>query len=231
MPYPLEEGTDMRIIRYAAVLLTVSTSLLVAGPARAADPNVLVEGALDGPAVAVGAEITAGLRAGTSATFFNAPDSTTGVTCTTSGFTGTVLTNPEAGGVATESLTGQTFADCTSNTFGVTGVQSLTVGNLPYLASVDGTTKAVTVTAAGAGPIQATIVLSTIIGTVDCAFEAGAAGFNGVAANEDSSITFTNQQFTWVSGSTLCPTQTYLTAAYAPVVVSSSPGGPAVFVQ
>jgi hypothetical protein len=221
----------MRIIRYAAVLLTISTGLLVAGPARAADQNVLVEGALDGPAVAVGAEIAASLRTGTSATFFNAPDSTTGVTCTTSGFTGTVLTNPEAGGVATESLTGQTFAECTSNTFGVTGVQSLTVGNLPYVASVDGTTKAVTVTASEAGPIRATVVLNTIIGTVDCTFEAGAAGFSGVAANEDNSITFTNQQFTWISGSTLCPTETYLSAAYAPVIVTSSPESPAVFVQ
>jgi trans-2-enoyl-CoA reductase len=221
----------MRIIGYAVALLTVSTSLLVAGPARAADQNVLVEGAPDGPAVAVGAEITAGLRAGTSATFFNAPDSTTGVTCTTSGFTGTVLTNPEAGGVATESLTGQTFADCTSNTFGVTGVQSLTVGNLPYVASVDGTAKTVTVTPSEVGPIQATVVLDTIVGTVDCTFEAAAGAINGVAANEDNSITFTNQQFTRAAGSTLCPAETYLTAAYAPVVVSSSPESPAVFVQ
>lgn len=221
----------MRIIRYAAALLTVSTSLLVAGPARAADQNVLVEGSLDGPAVAVGAEITAALRAGTSATFYNAPDSTTGVTCTTSGFTGTVLTNPAAGGVATESLTGQTFADCTSNTFGVTGVQSLTVGNLPYVASIDGTTKAVTVTASEAGPVQATVVLSTIIGTVDCTFEAAATGFSGVAANEDNSITFTDQQFTRVAGSSLCPAETYLTAAYAPVTVTGSPESPAVFVQ
>lgn len=220
-----------KIYNAAAVLLTVGVAVLVASPAHADGPAVLTTGSVGGANVAVGDVISSGLLSGTTAKFLTTSGGSTGVTCAVSAFTGSVLTNPDAGGVATESLTAQTFSSCTSNISGVTGVQSITVNNLPYSASVDGTSKAITVTSSSTTPIQATVRLSTVLGTVTCVYRAVNNTFSGVTSNTDNSLAFTSQQFSKSSGSLLCPGSSFFTASYAPATDTSVAGSPLVFVQ
>ncbi|MFF5496912.1 Tat pathway signal sequence domain protein [Streptomyces aquilus] len=195
-------------------------------PASAAD-NVLTTGSAGGDAVATGATVTASLASGTTATLYSSATGTTGITCTTSQFTATVDSNPAAPGTASETLTGHTFSNCTSNNVGVTGVTSVTVNNLAYTTTVasDGT---VAVTPGAAGPIQTTVVLRTLLGSVTCVYQATNGSLTGAADNADNSIKFTNQQFTRSSGSSLCPASGFWTAKYAPVATSD---GAAVFVN
>ncbi|WP_416978265.1 Tat pathway signal sequence domain protein [Streptomyces sp. T028] len=164
--------------------------------------------------VAVGDVLTASLAGGTAATLYNSSTGTSGISCATSTFTATVTDNPTAPGTATESLTAQTFSDCTSNVLGVTGVTSITVNNLAYTTTVtsDGV---VTVTPPSGSAVQTTVVLRTLLGTVSCVYQAS--GLSGTASNDDNSINFANQAFTRSSGSTLCPSAGYFTAKYAPV--------------
>lgn len=221
----------MRKLTCAAAALTFAVGILLPSPAKAADDAVLTEGAVGGPAVAVGAVISSGLKAGTAATFYTTATGTTGVTCKVSSFSGTVTANPPAGGVATESVTAQTFSSCTSNIFGVTAVQSITVGNLPFDAAVDGSTGAITIASGNAGTIQATVRLSTLLGTTTCVYQVVDKAFTGTTSNTDNSIAFSNAAFAKSSGPVLCPSSSFFTATYAPAVVSSSPDSPAVFVQ
>ncbi|MER5431441.1 Tat pathway signal sequence domain protein [Streptomyces sp. NPDC002588] len=168
--------------------------------------------------VAVGDVLNASLASGTAATLYNSTTGTSGISCATSGFTATVVDNPTAPGTATESLTAQTFSNCTSNVLGVTGVTSITVNNLPWATTVasDGT---VTVTPPSGSAVQTTVVLRTLLGSVTCVYQAS--GLSGTASNADNSIAFTNQAFTRTSGSTLCPSAGYFTAKYAPVTDGS----------
>ncbi|WP_405729996.1 Tat pathway signal sequence domain protein [Streptomyces sp. NBC_00028] len=199
-------------------------ALSAVSPASAAD-NVLTTGSAGGDAVATGTAVSASLASGTTATLYSSATGTTGITCTTSQFTATVDSNPAAPGTASETLTGHTFSNCTSNNIGVTGVTSVTVNNLAYTTTVasDGT---VAVTPGSAGPIQTTVVLRTLLGSVTCVYQATNGSLAGTAANADNSIQFTNQQFTRSSGSSLCPSSGYWTAKYAPVATSD---GAAVF--
>ncbi|WP_460070614.1 Tat pathway signal sequence domain protein [Streptomyces sp. YKOK-I1] len=164
--------------------------------------------------VAVGDVLTASLASGTTATLYNSATGTSGVTCTTSTFTAAVTDNPAAPGTATESLTGQTFSNCTSNVLGVTGVTSVTVNNLPYTTTVtsDGV---VAVTPPSGSTVQTTLVLRTLLGSITCVYQAPSLA--GTASNTDNSIAFSNQAFAKSSGSTLCPSAGYFTATYAPV--------------
>ncbi|MFF4590790.1 Tat pathway signal sequence domain protein [Streptomyces sp. NPDC001388] len=164
--------------------------------------------------VAVGDVLNASLAAGTAATLYNSATGTSGISCAASTFSATVTDNPAAPGTATESLTGQTFSNCTSNVLGVTGVTSITVNNLPYTTTVssDGT---VTVTPPSGSTVQTTVVLRTLLGSVTCVYQAS--GLTGTASNTDNSINFANQAFAKSSGSTLCPSAGYFTAKYAPV--------------
>jgi hypothetical protein len=221
----------MRKLACAAAAFTFAVGILLPSPARAADDAVLTEGSLGGTAVPVGAVITSTLKTGTNATFYTTADGTTGVTCAASSFSGTVVTNPSAGGVATESVTAQTFSSCTSNIFGVTGVQSITVGNLPFDAAVDGTAGTITVASGAAGAIQATVKLRTLLGSTTCVYRVVGTGFSGVTSNSDNSIAFSGAEFAKFSGSVLCPSSSFFTATYAPAVDSSAPDSPAVFVQ
>lgn len=134
--------------------------------------------------------------------------------------------NPAAPGTATESATSQTFSGCTSNVLGVTGVRSITVNGLPYTttAASGGT---VTVNPASGGTIQTTVVLSTLLGSITCVYQAPSLA--AVSSNSANSLTFTNQAFTKVSGSLLCAGNGYFSATYAPVVDSSVSGAPAVY--
>jgi len=210
-------------------LLTLTAALAAftlpaISPASAAD-NVLTTGSAGGDAVATGTAVSASLASGTTATLYSSATGTTGITCTTSQFTATVDSNPAAPGTASESLTGHTFSNCTSNNVGVLGVTSVTVNNLGYTTTVasDGT---VSVAPGSAGAIQTTVVLRTLLGSVTCVYQATNGSLAGTAANADNSIQFTNQQFTRSSGSSLCPSSGYWTAKYAPVATSD---GAAVF--
>ncbi|MER8010022.1 MULTISPECIES: Tat pathway signal sequence domain protein [unclassified Streptomyces] len=197
-------------------------SLPAVAPASAADTAVLTTGSAGGSAVAVGDTLTAPLASGTSATLYSSATGTSGVSCTSSTFSATVTDNPSAPGTATESVSGQTFdsSSCTSNVLGVTGVSSITVDNLPYTTTVasDGT---LTVSPASGSTIQTTVKLKTLLGSITCVYQAAA--LTGTADNADNSINFTNQQFTKVSGSSLCFSSGFFTAKYAPVTDNGAP--------
>ncbi|EWM68790.1 hypothetical protein MCBG_05924 [Micromonospora sp. M42] len=180
--------------------------------------------------MSVGDVIQASLRSGTNATFYSSSSGTTGIKCAASSFSAKVLTNPTAPGTATESLTAQSFSSCTTNVFGTTGVQSITVNNLPYTTSV---TSAGVVTIAGtaAAPIQSTVVLNSLLGAITCVYRTSTNTLTGTASNGTNSITFTNQTLTKFSGPSLCFGTAYFTASYSPVKDTSKTGSPAVYVN
>ena len=76
----------------------------------------------------------------------------------------------------------------------------------------DGT---VTVTPASGSVIQTTVVLRTLLGSINCVYQAPS--LSGKASNTDNTISFVNQQFTKSSGSGLCFANGFFTAKYAPV--------------
>ena len=219
------------ITRTAVVLIALAAGVLVANPAHAAGPAVLTTGSVGGANVAVGDVVTSGLKSGTQARFVTSVGGSPGVFCDVSAFTGTVLANPDAGSVATESLTAQTFSSCTSNIFGVTAVQSVTVNNLPYGASVDGSAATIGLTGTVSTPIQATVRLSTFLGTVTCAYRANGNALSGTTSNADNSLTFTDQALSKATGPVICPGTSVFTATYAPAQDTSVAGSPLVFVQ
>ncbi|MFF4036736.1 Tat pathway signal sequence domain protein [Streptomyces sp. NPDC001816] len=207
----------MRTRSLLALAGTVTAlTVAMAVPASADGSAVLTTGSAGGTAAAVGDTLTAPLASGTTATLYSSATGTSGVTCTSSQFTATVTGNPTAPGTATESVTGHSFdsTSCTSNVTGVLGVSSITVDNLPYTATVasDGT---LTVSPGSGSTIQTTVKLRTLLGTITCVYQAPS--LTGKADNSDSSIAFTNQQFTKSSGSSLCFANGYFTAKYAPV--------------
>ncbi|MFF6784682.1 Tat pathway signal sequence domain protein [Streptomyces sp. NPDC012510] len=212
--------------RSLLALAAGTAALMVAAvsPASAAD-TVLTTGGPAGDAVAVGDVLNASLASGTTGKFYSSATGTSGVSCASSTFTATVTDNPAAPGVATEQVDAHTFGNCTSNVFGVTGVRSITVNNLPYTTTVssDGV---VTVSPASGSVIQTTVVLSTLLGTINCVYQAPS--ISGTSDNTDNSINFTSQPFTKTSGSSLCFATGYFTAKYAPVT-DANQGGASVF--
>jgi len=115
------------------------------------------------------------------------------------------------------------------SSFGVTKVNSVTVDNLPFGTTVDSATGAVTVSGTDAAPIQTTLSLGTILGSVTCVYRATNGSISGVTSNTDNSIAFTDQAFTKSSGPITCPGSGFFTATYAPVVDTTVEGGPVVF--
>ncbi|HKS97892.1 MAG TPA: Tat pathway signal sequence domain protein [Rugosimonospora sp.] len=216
-----------RYLYMAAVAGAAALATMLPGAAFADTGAVLTYGSAGGTSVPVGDVVTASLASGTTATFYSSSTGTSGVSCTTSAFTATVTDNPAAAGVATESLTAQTFSGCTSNVFGTTSVQSVTLNNLPYTVTVDDSTNAVTVSGS---PIQTTVVLGTILGTITCVYQSTNSTIAGTADNTTNSITFTNQSFTKTSGSALCFSSAFFTATYSPVA-DTTQGGSAVYVN
>lgn len=214
----------------AAVVGSTLCATLVAATAAYADTSaVLTVGAVGGQQAEFGDIVVASLAGGKSATFYSTTTGATGVSCSSSTFSSAVTGNPSAPGVATETLDDQTFASCTTNVFGTLGVRSMALNNLPYSVSVDGGTNAVTISAASAGVIQSTVVVSTILGTVTCVYRPVTGTINGVADNASNAIIFTNQQFNKVSGSALCLSTAYFSATYSPVIDRTQGG--AVFVN
>ncbi|MBQ1043523.1 MULTISPECIES: Tat pathway signal sequence domain protein [unclassified Micromonospora] len=215
--------------------LALLTSLVGAAPATAAPTtslasNVLTYPTVAGTAVSVGDVIQASLRSGTNATFYSSTSGTTGIKCAASSFSAKVLTNPTAPGTATESLTAQSFTSCTTNVFGTTGVQSVTVNNLPYTTSVT-SAGVVTISGTAAAPIQSTVVLNSLLGAITCVYRTSTNTLTGTASNGTNSITFTNQALTKFSGPSLCFGTAYFTASYSPVKDISKTGSPAVYVN
>jgi hypothetical protein len=225
----------MRAIRPLVVAAVATLSVALAGPpALADDPvpaeiNVLTTGSAGGPNVAVGDVLTASVLAGTTADFATASGGTTGVKCSESAFTTTVVDNPVAPGVATESTTAHTFATCTANIFGVTRVNSVVVNNTPFDTKVDGVTGTVTVSGTEALPIKTTLSLGTILGSVTCVYVAVTGSITGTASNTDNSIAFADQPFTKSTGPITCPGSGFFTATYSPVLDTSVEGSPIVF--
>jgi hypothetical protein len=217
-------------MRTTLAISAATCALALAGavaPATAAvHPNastVLTVGSAGGAAVNPGDALTASLASGTKATFFSSSGGTSGVTCTTSTFNATDTTNPAAPGTATESVTSQTFSNCTSNVTGVTSVKSITV-TTPFTVQVsDSSGDPVTIP----GPVTTTVSLGTLLGTTTCQYTGS--NLSGSASNSGNSITFTSQHFTKTSGSSLCFSDAYWTAKYAPVT-DTTQGGP-VFVN
>ncbi|MEU4792542.1 Tat pathway signal sequence domain protein [Micromonospora tulbaghiae] len=215
--------------------LTLLTGLVGAAPATAAPTTSLASAVLTyptvaGTAVSVGDVIQASLRSGTNATFYSSTGGTTGIKCAASSFSAKVLTNPTAPGTATESLTAQSFSSCTTNVFGTTGVQSVTVNNLPYTTSVT-SAGVVKISGTTAAPIQSTVVLNSLLGTITCVYRTSTNSLTGAASNGTNSISFTNQPLTKFSGPSLCFGTAYFTATYSPVRDTSKTGSPAVYVN
>ncbi|WP_305787110.1 Tat pathway signal sequence domain protein [Symbioplanes lichenis] len=212
----------------------MTAAAFAGSPAWAADEpaaasTVLTVEAPGGTAVAVGDVLTASVAAGTTADFATAAGGSTGIKCSQSAFTATVTDNPEAPGVASESVTAHTFAACTSNILGVTRVNSVTVNNTPFATTVESGSGTVTVSGTDAAPVQTTLSLGTILGSVTCVYRAVGNAITGVSANADNSISFADQAFTKFSGPVTCPGSGFFTARYAPVLDSTATGSPAVF--
>jgi len=222
----------MRVVRPLLVAAVATVSLATAGaPAMADDPvdvAVLTLGSLGGPAAAVGDVLTATVAAGTTADFATAAGGSTGIKCAQSSFTSSVVDNPVAPGVATESTTDQRFASCTANIFGVTRVNSVTVNNTPFQTTVD-STGVVTVSGTPELPIKTTLSLGTILGSVTCVYTATNGSITGSVVNDNNSINFVDQPFTKSAGPITCPGSGFFTASYSPVLDTTVEGSPAVF--
>jgi len=204
-------------------------ALSAAGPASAADGSVLTTGGAGGTAVATGDVLSASLATGTNATLYSSATGTSGISCSKSAFVAKVTDNPAAPGTATESVTDHTFdnTSCTSNVVGVLGVTSIKVDNLPYTTAVT-SGGALKITPAPGSSVQTTVVLRTLLGSITCVYRAPS--LSGASSNTDNSIAFANQQFTKFSGSSLCFSNGYFTAKYAPVTDTTQGGSP-VFVN
>ncbi|MEU8542034.1 Tat pathway signal sequence domain protein [Streptomyces sp. NPDC048717] len=205
----------------AALAVTTSASATTAAGA------VLTVGSPTGPAVAANDSLSATLASGGTARIATTAGGSTGITCNTSAFAATADSNPAAPGTATETVTSHTLANCTTNIIGATGVQSITVNNLPYKASVV-SGGPLTVTAGAAGPIQTTLKINTILGVTTCVYQAG--NLTATPSNADNSLTFKDQLFSKTSGPATCPGSGYFSAKYGPVL-DGSQGNGAVFVN
>lgn len=213
----------MRVNRSVIVCaaLLIAAPIAFASTANAAGTAVLTYGAAGsaGTNVNVGDVLQADLAS--PSTFYSDSTGTTGITCTDSEFTASATNNPTAPGTATESLTDQTFGGCTSNVVGVESVEGVSVTNLPVNVSIsdDGTVTT--------GPIETTIDLDTLLGETAC--EYSSSGLTGSTSGGE--ISFANQEFALVSGSSLCPASGYFSAVYAQAIDTSVAGDPLVYVN
>ncbi|MER7004896.1 Tat pathway signal sequence domain protein [Dactylosporangium sp. NPDC000555] len=203
----------------AAALVAVLGAGLAATPAHAATVDVLTYVSLGGPNANNGDTVSAPLKTGTLATFYNTPGGTSYIKCSVSNFGATVVNNVPAPGTADESVTLQDFSSCTPvNIPTVTAVQSVVVDNLPYATTVTSPPSyAVKVSGTTAAPIQTTIKLTSGLGTIICVYRADGNLVSGVASNVDWSINFANQKFNRFSGPSACFPNGYFSAVYAPV--------------
>ncbi len=170
--------------------------------------------------------LKSGLATGKTATFSLGTEK---LTCKSASFTSKVTANPAKPGKATESVTAQTFAKCTTNVSGIT-VKSIKVSNLPYKATVsDAAGFPVTITGSSTTkPVKVTVTVAVSGNPVTCSYKAGTV--KGAASNTGSTITFTKQKYSKVSGA-LCPGSANFSAVFGPVRDTSVTGSPKVFVN
>jgi len=228
---PEEGARSMRTYLYlAGAAVTALVMVMTAAPASAA-VDVLTISRVGGSNVHVGDILKASLVTNTSAGFFQSATSTTGIKCAKSTFSAKVTANPGKPGTAKESVTSQTFSSCTSNVSGVTSVQSVKVGNLPYNSTISDSAgfpvkvKQTSTTK----PLKTTLVLNTMLGPVTCVYTA--AGISGSASNTGNTVSFKNQKFTLKSGPSSCFSSGFFTAKYGPVKDTSRTNSPKVFVN
>ncbi|MEU4567195.1 Tat pathway signal sequence domain protein [Micromonospora sp. NPDC023956] len=221
----------------ALAVAALLTTLGLAAPAAADPPPTVAVGVLThtgvgGPDVRVGDVAQAKLKAGTTANLYSGLTSTTRVSCAESTFTASIRTNPVAPGTATASLTAQTFGSCTSTIPGTFGASKVVVDNLPFATAIS-SGGAVKVSGTNAAPIQVTVTLQNAIGALTCVYRANGNTISGVASNASAatSIAFTHQPFTRVSGPNTCFAAAYFSATYAPVRDISQPGSPIIYVN
>ena len=204
------------VIAAAAPLLAV-----IPAAANAAPSSVLTNGRPGGPAVRVGAMLTAGLQ---GRAVFLVPGTRVGISCRRAGVTDRVVRNPAAPGTAVELLTGQTFGRCSSSIPGTTGVRSVSVLHLPYRTTISSRGRQVTIFNA-----STRLTLNTVVGPLTCSYHAGR--LHGTAVNTGSRIVFIAQLFRLSSGSRACPSGGSFSASFGPVTNRSVRGGPPVFVN
>jgi hypothetical protein len=212
----------------AALAVPAGAAYAASAPGLAsAKHHVLTTGKLGGPAVAVGAKLSAGLAKGTSATFSTSEFT---LKCPTSTVTAKVTSNPAAPGTAKETVTGETFSRCTVN-FPHLSIKSITAKNLPWTATVsDKKGDPVKVTGKSkAKPITLDVTAKLGTSTFSCVYTSK--GLVGSASNKDNGISFSKQKFTFVSGFSACPSSASGTATYAPLQDTSVKGHPKVFVN
>jgi hypothetical protein len=217
----------MRRLILAAIGAAGAVAVMMPMAASAATPktDVLTITKVGGTNVAAGAKLSASLKTGTKAVFSDG--SAGSVSCAKSAVAETVTTNPAKPGTAALSVTGISLSSCTASISGITvTVKSVTDYKPPFKATVsDAKGLPVTVTEPGF------VVVASADGiTATCTFQA--ASIKGVASNTGSSVSFTDQAFKLLPGSSsFCPSGGDLTVAYAPVEDTSVKGDPHVFVN
>jgi hypothetical protein len=237
------EGSIMRKHLFV-VAAAAAAALLSTAPAMAASSPVLTTGSVGGTPVAVNDALSASIGSGTKATVETTSGGSTGITCTVAAFNATAKTNPTAPGTATESVTALSISTCTSNITGVTKVNSVSLQNEPYSATVTDNNPnnglaTVTITGTSSAPIQSTVSLQTVLGAVSCVYQANNDSLTGTASNAATtadqeianSITLTNQQFNLTSGPGVCPKNGFLSVVVGPVKDTTQSGSPTVFVN
>jgi len=217
----------------AAASAAVLAMPIVADAAPGASSHVLTIRKVHGPAVKTGAVLKASLAKGTTAKFvIGSGTSAIKVTCKSSSFSAKVVKNPLAPNTATESVTAESIAKCTTSVMGLT-IGSIKALNLPYKATVsDKKGLPVTVSGTKTKPIElkASAKLSGM--TITCIYKAAKAV--GAASNKGNTITFTKQKLTVAPGSnSICASigAATFSAKYGPVQDTSVKGNPAVFVN
>jgi len=217
----------MRKLLFVAAAAAAS-AMFAAAPAMAAGSPVLTLGSVGGTGVASGASLSAGIASGTKVSVVTTSGGSTGITCTAANLAATAGANPDGNGNADETAT-LTTTTCTSNITGVTKVNSVTLNNQPYNATVTpGGVVSVT------GTITSTVSLQTVLGAISCTYTAtnnasvsgATSSLSAVAHNTGNTIAISNNQFNLTTGSGLCPKNGFLTATVGPV----TSGGQKVFV-
>jgi hypothetical protein len=199
-----------------ATVAVCAVVLAFASPAQAGGTAVLTYQSLGGPNVNVSDIIGSGLKSGTTANFGGI------VVCNASSIAASVSSNPAAGGTAVTSLTTWTFGNCMSNIPNTT-CASITVGNLPYSMTFNGSTGIVMISSP-----QFTLRFCTPLGMLTCFYATPT--INSLYSNTDNSIPI-SVNVTKSSGPGVCPTSTPFTATYAPISDISVPAPAPVFVQ
>ncbi|ACU75487.1 conserved hypothetical protein [Catenulispora acidiphila DSM 44928] len=227
---------SLKAFAVAAAVAALATVAVVGTASAAAAPvSVLTYGAPGpgGPNVAPGQVLTGNLQPGTKATFLTAPGGGVGTFCSVSNIGVQVLANPTAPGVAVSKLAALGFGGCVSTIPGST-VLSVTENNLPNnnVLFNDSAGFPVQFVPAGA-PVQLTIVESVPGAVLNCVWQPVGSIYQGNYANPGNRLIVLNQKIQLMSGppGPCGGTLQFMSFTYQPVVDSSVPGSPPVFVN